>query len=102
MRNAVNATEVDIFAADVMCSNVAHVMRAWLTKRENFMGIKELSRSGALAVIFSVTPVLADTINGSGGAGFQNWAVTNLNENGSPYWDNPSMDGSEAATSASI
>jgi hypothetical protein len=61
-------------------------------KRENFMGIKELSWSGALAVIFSVT-AFADTISGSAGAGFQSWAVTNLNENGSPYWDNSSMDG---------
>jgi hypothetical protein len=81
-----------VFAAGVVFSNAAHVMRARLTKREDFMGIKELSWSGALAVIFSVT-AFADVISGSAGAGFQNWAVTNLNENGSPFWDNPSMDG---------
>jgi hypothetical protein len=36
----------------------------------------------------------ADTISGTAGAGFQNWAVTNLNENSKPYWDNTSIDGS--------
>ena len=59
------------------------------------MGIKELSFIGALMIVLSPAPVFCDTISGSGGAGFQSWAVTNLNENGSPYWDNPSMDGSK-------
>jgi hypothetical protein len=59
------------------------------------MGIKVLSWSGVLALALSVAspPAFSDTISGSGGAGFQSWAVTNLNENGSPYWDNTSMDG---------
>ena len=37
--------------------------------------------------------VYADTISGTAGAAFQNWAVTNLNQNGKPYWDNLSIDG---------
>lgn len=57
------------------------------------MDIKELSWSGALAVLLTVAPAFSDTISGSGGAGFQSWAATNLTENGSPYWDNTSMDG---------
>jgi hypothetical protein len=58
------------------------------------MGLKELSLSGALAVMFSVAPAFSDTISGSGGAGFQSWTTNNLNQSGSPYWDNSSMDGS--------
>jgi opacity protein-like surface antigen len=36
----------------------------------------------------------ADTIVGSSGAGFQTYPVANVNENGTPYWDNTSFDGS--------
>jgi hypothetical protein len=58
------------------------------------MGIKRVIRSGLFACTLSLAATsFADTVIGSGGAGFQNWAVTNLNENGSPYWDNTSMDG---------
>jgi hypothetical protein len=59
------------------------------------MGLKELSLSCTLAVVFSVTPAFSDTISGSGGAGFQSWTTNNISENGLPYWDNASMDGAE-------
>jgi hypothetical protein len=39
-------------------------------------------------------PAVADTITGTAGAGFQSWTGVNLNENGAPYWDNTSLDGS--------
>jgi len=56
------------------------------------MGIRQFSWGCLFAFALSVTAV-ADTISGSAGAAFQSWAATNLNENGSPYWDNTSMDG---------
>jgi hypothetical protein len=37
---------------------------------------------------------VADTIFGSAGAGFQTWTTGSLNNDGSPYWDNSSTDGS--------
>jgi hypothetical protein len=37
---------------------------------------------------------LADTIVGTAGAGFQSWTAVDLNQNGQPYWDNVSIDGS--------
>jgi hypothetical protein len=70
----------------------AHDVRK-INKREYFMGLKQLSWIGTLAVIVSVTPAFSDTISGSVGAGYQSWAVTNLDQDGSPYWDNPSLDG---------
>lgn len=58
------------------------------------MGIKRIIWGGLFACTLSMAAAtFADTIVGSGGAGFQTWADTNLNENGSPYWDNTSMDG---------
>ncbi len=59
------------------------------------MGIKRVIWGSALAVSL-IVPVaaFADTISGTAGAGFQSWTAANLNENGKPYWDNPSLDGS--------
>jgi len=34
-------------------------------------------------------PSFAETILGGPGAGFQNWTVGNLNNNGAPFWDAP-------------
>jgi len=59
------------------------------------MGIKKVAWGGVLVVsLFGTTAGFADTISGTAGAAFQNWAATNLNQNGKPYWDNPSLDGS--------
>ncbi|HUJ08950.1 MAG TPA: hypothetical protein VL171_02900, partial [Verrucomicrobiae bacterium] len=57
------------------------------------MNAKGLLWCSALATVICATPVFSDTISGSGGAGFQTWAGSNLTENASPYWDNTSMDG---------
>jgi len=43
--------------------------------------------------LFASSAVLADTVVGGGSAGWQSWTAANLNENGSPYWDNTSADG---------
>ena len=56
------------------------------------MSIKQIVWSSLLALALSATATFGDTISGSGA--FQSWTVTNLNQNGSPYWDNTSMDGS--------
>lgn len=37
--------------------------------------------------------VFADTLVGSGGAGWQNWVVADVNGNALPYWDGVSADG---------
>jgi hypothetical protein len=58
------------------------------------MGIKKVVSGGVLGISL-LGPVIAfaDTISGTAGAAFQSWAVTNLNQNGKPYWDNTSLDG---------
>ena len=57
------------------------------------MGIKHVVwGSLCLFVLFTTTAVFADTISGSGTAGFQGWAASDLNNNGKPYWDNKSLD----------
>jgi hypothetical protein len=48
-----------------------------------------------LFVFFATTAVFADTIAGSGTAGFQGWVARDLNHNGKPYWDNKSTDGTD-------
>ena len=62
------------------------------------MGIQKVVRGGVFYIFAAALslPVaaFADTISGTAGAAFQNWAVTNLNNNGKPYWDNVSIDGS--------
>jgi hypothetical protein len=59
------------------------------------MGIKKVVWGGVLAAaLFGPVAAFADTISGTAGAGFQSWAATNLNQNGQPYWDNTSLDGS--------
>ncbi len=47
----------------------------------------------AVVVMLSASFLNADTINGTAGAGWQSSYTTN--ENGSPYWDNTSSDGSQ-------
>jgi hypothetical protein len=60
------------------------------------MGIKIVVRGILFAfILFAASGALCDTIVGSGGAAFQNWVTADLNENGSPYWDQKSMDGSD-------
>lgn len=41
----------------------------------------------ATAVWASGATAFAQTIQGSSGAGFQNWTAADLNNNGAPYWD---------------
>lgn len=48
-----------------------------------------------LAGMLAAMPALADTINGGATAGWQPFpALSSINQNGSPYWDSRSMDGS--------
>lgn len=62
------------------------------------MGIQKVVRGGVFCVfaaaLFLPVAAFADTISGSVGAAFQNWTAADLNQNGKPYWDNVSMDGS--------
>jgi hypothetical protein len=59
------------------------------------MRIKKAVWGSVIVVsLFASVAVFADTISGSAGAAFQSWAGTNLNQNGKPYWDNNSIDGS--------
>src|SRR5271169_262363 len=61
------------------------------------MGIQRVVRGITFGLfagsLFVSVSAFADTISGTAGAAFQSWAVTNLNQNGKPYWDNPSLDG---------
>ena len=59
------------------------------------MGIQKVVRGGVftLSLLLSVA-AFADTISGTAGAGFQSWTAAKLNQNGKPYWDNTSLDGS--------
>jgi hypothetical protein len=61
------------------------------------MGIQRVVRGITFGLfagsLFVSVSAFADTISGTAGATFQSWAVTNLNQNGKPYWDNPSLDG---------
>ncbi len=56
------------------------------------MKITKLALLLAGAVALSVTAVRADTIVGTGA--WQTWTAASLNENGTPFWDNKSLDGS--------
>jgi hypothetical protein len=44
-------------------------------------------------MIGAASSAFGDAINGSPSAGWQSWSVTDLNENGTPYWDHRSWDG---------
>src|SRR5271169_2323396 len=61
------------------------------------MGIQRVVRGITFGLfagsLFVSVSAFADTISGTAGAAFQSWAVTNLNQNGKPYWDNVSLDG---------
>jgi hypothetical protein len=61
------------------------------------MGIQRVVRGITFGLfagsLFVSVSAFADTISGTAGATFQSWAVTNLNQNGKPYWDNVSLDG---------
>ena len=61
------------------------------------MGIKHVRRHGlfvgvALSLLMA-TATFADTIVGSGSAAFRKWTAADLDQDGKPYWDNPSLDG---------
>jgi len=59
------------------------------------MNIRRVVWGSVFAVtLFGTVGAFADTISGTAGAAFQSWGVTNLNQNGAPYWDNTSLDGS--------
>ena len=62
------------------------------------MGIQKVVRGRVFrvfaAALFLPVAAIADTISGTAGAAFQSWSITNLNQNGKPYWDNVSLDGS--------
>jgi hypothetical protein len=48
-----------------------------------------------LAIALALSPAaVADTLVGSAGYGWQGWDVADLNEDGTPYWDRKSRDGS--------
>ena len=51
----------------------------------------------ALFAVLALTPwAFADTVTGTGSNTFQTWTASDLNENGTPYWDHTSSDGSQA------
>ena len=59
------------------------------------MGNKKVVSGSVIAIsLFVSVAAFADTISGTAGAAFQNLAGANLNQNGKPYWDNISIDGS--------
>jgi hypothetical protein len=59
------------------------------------MKIKQVVWGSVFAVLLlGPVAVFADTISGTAGDGFRSWTTSNLNQNGKPYWDNPSLDGS--------
>src|ERR1035438_10490199 len=59
------------------------------------MDIKQVAWGGVIVIsLFASVAGFADTISGTAGAAFQSLAGTNLNQNGKPYWDNTSIDGS--------
>jgi hypothetical protein len=61
------------------------------------MGIRKVVRGGLSALAVSLlltTASFADTVVGSGTAAFRSWSATDLDQDGKPYWDNPSQDGS--------
>jgi len=58
------------------------------------MGIKRVLWGSLFALILCVAPPgWADTISGTGTDTFQIWTKQNLKNNGKPYWDNRSLDG---------
>ncbi len=63
------------------------------------MRIENVRRYGLFAAVaFSsllATATFADVIVGSKNAAFQNWTSADLDQDGKPYWDNPSLDGPE-------
>ena len=59
------------------------------------MNIKRvIGGSISVALFLGSVGAFADTISGTGTAAFQNWGTADLNQNGAPYWDNTSLDGS--------
>lgn len=47
-----------------------------------------------VGLILATSPALADTFNGSGGGSWADLTAGVVNEDGSPFWDNRSLDGS--------
>lgn len=48
-----------------------------------------------LPIVLMTSTAFADKIIGSDGTDWQSWTTTELNQNGKPYWDNTSGDGSK-------
>ena len=55
--------------------------------------MRKLIIAAAFILLLSPMAVLADSVNGSAGAGWQTWTAAALNQNGTPYWDGASWDG---------
>jgi hypothetical protein len=50
----------------------------------------------AVVVLFASSGAFADTVSGSASIyDWQDFSPANINQNGIPYWDNPSLDGSQ-------
>lgn len=61
-----------------------------------YMGANHVLKGFLFAAVLSATTLtFADGITGSAIASLQGWVPADLNENGSPYWDNTSLDGSD-------
>jgi hypothetical protein len=54
---------------------------------------KYISALFIFSVFFISTSAFADMIIGSSNSGWQSWGLSNLNNNGNPYWDHASWDG---------
>lgn len=58
--------------------------------------IRRLTAGLALMMLLAAVPTMADSIVGAATANWQAFPTpSNLNENGTPFWDNRSMDGSQ-------
>ncbi|MGH9521731.1 MAG: PEP-CTERM sorting domain-containing protein [Terriglobales bacterium] len=56
--------------------------------------MKKLIAAAMLISLFSPMAVLADSVIGSAGAGWQTWSTGALSQTGTPYWNGNSTDGS--------
>ncbi len=57
--------------------------------------MRRLSILAAATLLAVASAALGDTIAGSTNATWQTWQVSDLNQNGKPYWDHTSWDGSD-------
>jgi hypothetical protein len=62
------------------------------------MGTAKVVRGGLFTLVVSLlltTVSFADTVVGSASAAFRTWSAADLDQDGKPYWDNPSLDGNK-------